>query len=138
MTVGLACLLGFAAWTVLLMVVGIGAVRILKVLSGEAKPNAFPADVPHGSERYRRVMRAHANCVENLPIFGAVVITAAIVGARGGLFDQLPPIYLAARVAQSVTHVASGGSLAANVRFTFFVVQLVCVGWLGALLLDYA
>lgn len=133
MTVGLYCLLGFAAWTLLLVVVGIGRVRVTKVLVGEARANEFPADVPHGSDRYRRVMRAHANCVENLPVFGAVVLTAAFTGRHGGLFDTLPVVYLLARIAQSLTHIASGSVMAVNVRFTFFTVQLVCVFWLGLL-----
>lgn len=133
MTVGLYCLLGFAAWTLLLVVLGIGRVRVAKVLAGEAKATDFPADVPHGSDRYRRVVRAHANCVENLPVFGAVVLTAAISGRHGGLFDTLPIVYLVARVAQSITHIASGSVRAVNVRFTFFTLQLFCVFWLGFL-----
>jgi uncharacterized MAPEG superfamily protein len=133
MTVGLACLLGFAGWTLLILMLGIGSVRIFKVVTGAAKANAFAADVPHGSDRYRRTMRAHANCVENLPVFAAVVVTSALIGARGGLFDVLPQVYLAARVAQSTTHIASGSSAAVNVRFTFFVLQLVCVICLGLL-----
>jgi uncharacterized MAPEG superfamily protein len=123
--------LGFAAWTLCIVVVGIGGTRIPKVISGKAKPIDFPGDVAHGGERYRRIMRAHANCVENLPIFGAVVVAAAVAGLRGGLFDTLPEAYLAARVAQSVTHIASGGATAVNIRFSFFIVQIVCVVWLG-------
>jgi uncharacterized MAPEG superfamily protein len=137
MTVGLACLLGFAAWTLLLVILGIGSIRMTKVFLDKAKPNDFPADVPHGSERYRRTIRAHANCVENLPIFGAVVITAAIIGARGGFFDLLPQVYLAARVGQSVSHVASGSTLATSVRLMFFLAQLVCVIWLGLLVFQH-
>jgi uncharacterized MAPEG superfamily protein len=131
MTIGLYCLLGFAAWTLCIVVIGIGGSRVGKVVLGRAKPTDFPADVPHGSERYRRVMRAHANCVENLPIFGAVVVAAALAHLAGGLFDTLPEVYLGARVAQSATHIASGSATAVNVRFSFFVVQLVCVVWLG-------
>jgi uncharacterized MAPEG superfamily protein len=133
MTVGLACLLGFAAWTLLLVVFGIGFTRIGKIVAGKARPNDFAADVPHGSERYRRIMRAHANCVENLPLFGAVVITGAITGMRGGLFDSLPVVYLATRVAQSLTHIASGGSKAVSVRFALFLAQIACLVWLGVL-----
>lgn len=133
MTIGLYCLLGFVAWTLLLVFTTIGGVRVLQVLTRKARPNDFPADVPHGSDRYRRSMRAHANCVENLPIFGAVVITAAIAGLRGGAYDTLPVVYLVARIAQSVTHISSGSAMAVNVRFSFFLAQLVSVGWLGVL-----
>lgn len=134
MTVGLYCLLGFGLWTILIVVLGIGRIRLTQVLVGEAKATDFPADVAHGSPGYRRILRAHANCVENLPLFGAVTLTAAITGRHGGMFDTLPIVYLGARVCQSTTHIASGSAMAINVRFSFFVVQLVCVCWLGFLL----
>ena len=39
------------------------------LLAGPGEHVEWPADVPHGSDRYRRTMRAHLNCVENLPLF---------------------------------------------------------------------
>jgi hypothetical protein len=40
------------------------------------------ADLPQGSEWYQRVMRAHMNYVENLPIEGAVVVALVATGLR--------------------------------------------------------
>ncbi len=124
------CLLGFVAWVVLILIVGIGAVRVGAVLAGKARPNAFPSDVPHGSEGYRRTMRAHANCVENLPLFASLVLTASVLQVQTPLLDTLSVVFLTARIAQSVTHISSGRSLAVNIRFTFFVVQLTCYGFM--------
>ncbi|MBX3268618.1 MAG: MAPEG family protein [Sandaracinaceae bacterium] len=133
MSIPLICLLLFAAHTLLVVVVGIGTPRVSRVLSGAARPGDFPADTPHGGERYRRTMRAHANCVENLPVFASVVLTGAVAGASSGTLDVLAMVYLGARVCQTIAHVASGRGLVVNIRFTFFLVQIVCVVWMGIL-----
>jgi uncharacterized MAPEG superfamily protein len=131
-SVPLACLLGFAAWTVALLL-AVGGVRVLQILRGEKRPSEFPAGVPHGGDAYWRLNRAHLNCVENLPLFGAVVLTGAAVGAGGAGLDRLAQLYLAARVAQSVTHVSSGSDRAVQVRFGFFALQLVCLVAMGVI-----
>jgi uncharacterized MAPEG superfamily protein len=127
-------LLGFAVWTVLTLLVGVGAVRWTQILSGAKKLNEFPADVPHGSARYRRAVRAHANCVENLPVFAAVVVAANAAGLQSAALDALAAVYLAARVLQTVTHVSlSETATAVAVRFAFFLAQIACVLWMAAL-----
>lgn len=130
MTTPLYCLLGFAAWTLLLAVSAILTHRVPEVLRGRAASNDFPADTPHGPGWYRRLLRAHANCVENLPVFAAVVLVAAVAGVTDATMDRLAQAYLAARVLQSLSHVASGSAFAVNARFTFFVAQIICVGWM--------
>jgi uncharacterized MAPEG superfamily protein len=127
-------LLGFVVWTLLLVLVGIGAPRIGAVMSKRAHPNSFNAAVPHGSERYQRTMRAHANCIENLPVFAVLVLLGALLGMTGWLFQAVAFAVLPARVLQSVAHVASGRNGAVLVRFTFFSVQLTCFLVMAALL----
>ena len=138
MSTPLFCLLLFVTWTLALVVFGIGPIRVGKVLLGKARPNAFPADQPHGGAAYRRLLRAHLNCVENLPVFGAVVVVAELAQVQGLLMDRLAMVYVAARVCQSVAHISSGRSLVTNVRFGFFLVQLTCLGWMLGLLLAAA
>ena len=133
MGIPLWCLLFFAAWTVVIVVAGVAPFRVVKVLSGKAKPHEFPADKPHGSDLYRRIIRAHMNCVENLPVFGAVVLVAAVTQLSSPTFDTLAVVYLAARVCQTIAHISSGRSLAIHIRFTFFAVQLISVVWMGVL-----
>jgi len=128
-------LLAFAAWTMLVLVAGIGTRRLTLVFTGKAGMASFPADVPTGSNGYRRAMRAHANCVENLPIFGALVLTANAVGLRSVQIDVLAVIVMAARIVQSLIHtcfIERNATVA--VRFTFFMVQLVAMLWMGALI----
>jgi len=135
MTTPLYALMGFVFWTVG-TVLAIGAVRVSQVLAGKAAPTSFPAGQPHGSERYWRLNRAHANCVENLPLFAAVVLTGHVAGLTAGAFATAAQIYVAARVGQTLTHVASGGVFAVNVRFAFFATQLVCLIWMALMVVQ--
>lgn len=78
-------------------------------------------------------MRAHANCVENLPLYTAVALAATAVGKAGAVLDALAVAFLAGRVLQTTVHVALEETPpAVAVRFAFFAVQLVCLAWMGA------
>jgi uncharacterized MAPEG superfamily protein len=128
-------LLGFVVWTLLVVLVGIGFPRISAVLARRAAPKSFVADVPHGDDRYRRTMRAHANCVENLPLFAALVLIARAISLESVTFEVLAVAVLPARVAQTALHVASGSNKAVLVRFFFFSAQFVCFAAMTAILL---
>lgn len=119
-------LIGFVVWTLLLLVGGIGVTRLSAIRRREARPNSFNPSVPHGSEGYQRRMRAHLNCVENLPIFAALVLLGGALGVPGPLFQQAAFAVLPARVGQSIAHMASGRNRAVLVRFAFYCVQLLC------------
>ncbi|MFZ5480140.1 MAG: MAPEG family protein [Myxococcota bacterium] len=127
MTTPLASLLAFAMWTLSLVLVGVGYPRVSAVLAGRAKPGDFKADEPHGGETYRRTIRAHLNCVENLPVFASVVLVGHAAGHASRAFDALAVTYVAARVGQSLAHVASGRHRVVLVRFSFFTVQVIAV-----------
>ncbi len=130
-------LLGFVLWTVLLLVGTIGVTRVGAVMRKEARANSFNPAVPHGSERYQRSMRAHLNCVENLPIFASLVLLASALSLPGALFQAAAIAVLPARVVQSVVHVASGRNRAVLVRFAAFSVQIVCFLVMLALLVAH-
>ena len=127
MTIPLWCLMGFALWTMALVFL-VGGHRAILVVTGHKPANAFPADEDHGGPGwYRRARRAHLNCVENLPIFGALVFVAHAASVATPMIDNLAIAYLAARLGQSLVHIASVMTMAINVRFTFFLVQLICL-----------
>lgn len=119
-------LLFFVVWTVLL-VCGIVALRVVIVLKGEKRSNEFPADEPHGGPFYRRLQRAHLNCVENLPLFAAVVLVAEVAALGSSALGVFAGFYVVARVAQSTIHLVSTTSLAVNTRFAMFMIQVVCL-----------
>jgi uncharacterized MAPEG superfamily protein len=124
-------LLGFAAWTVLLLLATVGVYRWSRILTGRMAIRNFRADQVEGAEWYKRAMRAHANCVENLPVFGAIVIALYIGNVGGALVDRLAAAILVARIMQSLVHVCFVQTNAlVSVRFGFFFVQIVGFLWL--------
>ncbi len=134
MTIPVWVLLGFAGWTLATLLATVGVYRWSRILSGRAALSAFRADEPHGSEWYRRAMRAHANCVENLPVYAAIVVAIMASGVRSPTLDTLAVVLLAARALQTLTHVALEQTDAVvGVRFSFFFIQIVCMAGMGIL-----
>jgi len=130
--VSLNVLLGLVAWTLILLIVMEG-LRARLVASKAIASNAFRPDNANLSPFMQRLARAHANCVESLPVFATLLIAALITG-RTAITDPLAPWLLAARVVQSGAHLSSGGAFATNLRFAAFVVQVaIAVWWLVAL-----
>ena len=121
-----ATLLGFALWTLSVLTFTIGVHRWSRIFTGKSAINEFPADAPTGPGWYRRATRAHLNCIENLPVFAAIVFVAWVNGVKTPLLDVLGVVILGARVAQTVTHVAfMETARTVAIRFTFFSAQLV-------------
>lgn len=135
MTIPVWALLGFAIWTVLLLVGTVGVYRWSHILTGRTPIREFRADNLAGSaDWYRRAMRAHANCVENLPVFAAVVFAVHVSETAGPVVDSLSLLVIAARLAQSVTHVAfTETDRTVSLRFGFFFLQMVAFVWLAVL-----
>jgi uncharacterized MAPEG superfamily protein len=105
MTVPIWMLLGFAAWTVCLLLFTVGIYRWSRILTGRVPIRDFLADKVEGEEWYRRAMRAHANCVENLPVFGVIVFALFVSNVGGATANYLSIGILASRVIQSLIHV---------------------------------
>lgn len=135
MTMPVWMLVGFAAWTVLLLLATVGVYRWSRILTGAVPIRSFRADHVEGADWYLRAMRAHANCVENLPVFGAIVF-ALYVGNVAGIFVNLLAIaILGARIAQSLVHVCFvQTNRVTSIRFGFFFVQIVGFLWLVGIL----
>ena len=71
-------------------------------------------------------MRAHANCVENLPVFGAIVFGLYVGNVAGAFVKCAGSRDSVARIRQSLVHVCFvQTNTAASVGFGFFFVQIV-------------
>ena len=139
MTVPLWALFGFAAWTVLLLLGTVGVYRWSRILSGRVPIREFRADRIEGEDWYRRAMRAHANCIENLPVFGAIVLALYASGIDSAVASAVSIAILAARIAQSLIHVSFDQTNAVvSVRFGFFFVQIAGFLWLIAIVVMHA
>lgn len=131
MTLPILMLLGFASWTLLLLVATVGIYRWSLILTGSAAIASFRADASDGAGWYQRGTRAHANCIENLPLFGAIVFALHATGVSGALVDALCVAILAARIVQSLVHTCFVQTdRMVSIRFSFYTVQAVGFLWL--------
>ena len=135
MTVPVWALLGFAMWTLLLLLFTIGLYRWSRIFSGRTPIRDFPADAAGGEDWYKRATRAHANCIENLPVFGAIVFGLYVANVSGSLVDVLAATVPVARICQSLVHVSFvHTNTVASWRFGFYFVQFICFVWLAGLI----
>jgi hypothetical protein len=139
MTMPLWILLGFALWTLVVLLVGIGIRRWSLILTGRAQLTDFPADTAHGSVAYRRAVRAHLNCVENLPVYGAIAVTAFAAQVTTPTMDTLAVVFMAARMSQTLVHVSViETNVTVLVRFIFFLIQIIAMFWMAAEVIGHA
>ena len=127
MAATLQALLGFIAWTLLLLVL-MEAIRSWLVLSGAVPANGFNPENSNLSPFMQRLARAHANCLEGLPIFGGLMLLA-VVADRTAVTDPLAWVLLGARVVQSLIHLVSTSPAAVTARFTAFAAQMAIAVW---------
>jgi len=127
MTTPQLSLLLFTLWTLGVLMVTVGWYRWSSILLGRAAIHQFRSDDVQGADWYRRAMRAHANCVENLPVFGAIVLVLSSARVQSSAIDALSLLVPSARVIQSLMHICfTETPRTVGVRFTAFTVQLLC------------
>ena len=68
----------FVAWALFLLIL-MEVIRSKLVLTGKVSANGFSPDNANLSPFMQRLARAHANCVEGLPIFGGLMLVAMVV-----------------------------------------------------------
>lgn len=127
MTPTLLALTAFIAWVLLLLLL-MEVLRSRLVVTRAVASNAFVPDNANLSPFMQRLARAHANCVESLPVFGGLMLVAVIAG-RSAVTDPLAWVLLGARIVQSTVHCASLSVAAVNLRFAAFAVQLGIALW---------
>ena len=126
-------LTGFIAWALALLVL-MEAIRSKMVMAKQVQANGFVPDNANLSPFMQRLARAHANCIEGLPIFGGLMLVA-LVTQRTAVTDPLALVLLGARVLQSCIHLASLANAAVTARFAAFAVQMaIAVAWAWQLL----
>jgi uncharacterized MAPEG superfamily protein len=138
-TIPILVLVAFAVWTLLTLLFSVGIYRWSRILTGAASIAEWRADVPGGSEWYKRAMRAHMNCVENLPVYTALVVALMAARIQSATVDGLAIALLLARIAQTLIHLMlRQTNVVAGIRFTFFFVQFVCMMAIAVIILSPA
>jgi uncharacterized MAPEG superfamily protein len=73
---------------------------------GIADTVGYPADPKPLSPWAERLKRAHANAVENLVVFAALVLAANALGITGGVVATAAVVYFWARVVHALAYAA--------------------------------
>ncbi|ASL82990.1 MULTISPECIES: MAPEG family protein [Serratia] len=132
MNMPILVLLAFAGWTLLILFGTVGVYRWSRILTGRATVSEWQANKPQGSDSYQRAIAAHRNCIENLPVYTALVVAIAVFQVESTTLNVLSLVLLGARMAQSLVHI--GFEQTENVatwRFAFFFTQIVTMFWMG-------
>jgi len=133
MTPTLIALTGLIGWTLALLIL-MEVIRSGLVVTGRVPANGFNPENSNLSPFMQRLARAHANCLEGLPLFGGLMLVAAVSG-KMNVTDPLAYLLFCARVVQSLIHLASLAPNAVTARFIAFSVQLgIAVVWVFQLL----
>ena len=126
MSIPVFALLGFALWTLLNLFGTVGVYRWSRILSGRTQISHWTADPDAGTGIYPRAMRAHMNCIENLPVFGAIVFAIDHIRLETTLVDTLAITILAARIIQSLVHITlTQTDRVIFLRFAFYFLQII-------------
>ena len=122
-------LLTYVGWALLLLLTLLSA-RSLRVLAGKAKADDFPPYHYNPACPINRLSRAHLNTLEFLAILTPIVVVA-LWREHTALAAQLLPWMMAARIAQSLTHLVGVSHWLVMTRFTFFLVQVGLAAWIA-------
>jgi len=125
-------LLAFAGWTLLILFATVGVYRWSRILTGRASVREWRADEDQGSSWYRRAMRAHMNCIENLPVYAAIVVAIMASGLSSPWLDGLAVALLALRVVHSLWHIVlEQTEVVASIRFALYFAQILVMFAMG-------
>lgn len=117
-----AALLLYCAWALALTLALVGW-RIRLVRSGDFRWSGFTGGQRHGPDDYWRLNRVHANTMENMGLFAALVLAGVALGCSALAWHGLAWAVALARIVQSSVHVTSARSRAVLLRGTAFLVQ---------------
>ena len=116
-------LIGFAAWTLLLVLL-VFLWRGIEILRGKKADSWTRGNAIESPGLVKRIEHAHLNCLENLPIFAVIVLGAAVTG-KSALTEPYAACVLYARFGQSLVHLAGVNHWLVMLRAGFWAAQLV-------------
>jgi len=125
----ICALLCFAALTALLAL-SYASYRVGLVLTGKASANAWTRGAQTWSDPafFVRLQHAHLNCVENLPVFAAIVL-AAYATNQLAIVDGLAMVFLGLRFGQVLVHAISTSPTMVFIRANLWIAQMLIVAY---------
>ncbi len=127
MSITATALIGLAGWFLFLAIF----IVLFRGFTTATQGKAVNDYLPDGSDVSlfsNRLCRAHANCVENIPLMAMVLLSALALG-KTAITDPLAIYLLYARIGQSTVHLISTSVPAVMVRGTLYSIQLGISGW---------
>jgi uncharacterized MAPEG superfamily protein len=115
-------LMGFGAWMLFLLVLSISW-RAPKLLLGAPMDSWTRGKDFKTPPVFKRATDAHLNCMENLPIFTVLVLSASAMGKLDLLAPYAAYVFYA-RVAQSAIHLVGVNHWLVLARFAFWAPQI--------------
>ncbi len=120
----LHALIGFTAWTLLLVLIIFAWRGIEIVINGKKADSWTRGKDVTAPGLIRRIEHAHVNCLENLPLFATIVLAAAAMG-KSAVTEPYAMYVLYARVAQTFIHMIGVSHWLVMLRATFWAIQLI-------------
>lgn len=132
---GITALLLFIGWTLLLALFYAGY-RVPPILLGKKSANHWERGKPVDDPAILvRAKGAHLNCLENLPLFAALVLVGVVTN-QTAVVDSVAGIMIFARFGQSIAHLIGTSLPLVLIRATLFVVQVAIMLYLTVALLS--
>jgi uncharacterized MAPEG superfamily protein len=132
---GITALLLFIGWTLLLALLYAGY-RVPPILLGKKSANHWERGKPVDDPAILvRAKGAHLNCLENLPLFAALVLVGVVTN-QSAVVDSVASIMIFARFGQSIVHLIGTSLPLVLIRATLFIVQVAIMLYLTVALLS--
>lgn len=127
---GIEALLYYVLWMIALVAFYVGY-RFPLVLSFSKPANSWTrGNAVQDPGIITRASHSHANAVENLPLFAAVVLAAVATG-HSEVVNGLSCYVLGARIAQTVMHLIGTSFILVLLRATFWIVQIGLIAYMA-------
>lgn len=103
--------------------------RVPQVVTGAKPADSWGRDKPSIDPALLvRAQHAHANAVENFPLFLAVVVVGALMDKSASIIDPLAIYVVYLRIGQAVVHLIGTSFWLVMARATFFLSQIALIG----------
>ena len=132
----ITALMAFVLWTIVLAL-SYATYRVPVMLAGRQRADHWErnsSDAVDDPPVLQRSKAAHMNCVENLPLFAAVVL-AGVASGQSAVVDALAAYVFYARLVQSIAHLIGTSFVLISVRATFFLIQIALIAYMALTLM---
>jgi uncharacterized MAPEG superfamily protein len=113
----------YAGW-ILLLALFYALPRVPQALLGQKRIDSWERGKESTDPLFlQRAKSAHLNCLENFPVFAAVVAMAGVMGEVDAI-NGIAVFVLYARIGQTISHILGTSFVLVMSRATFFLAQV--------------